>query len=72
MYSGKLRGSRHTFIMGAKIGSFVEVLGPYVQVDRGLKPSGILEKASRKHAVNVCLGSQSALLYTSSRAGGGE
>ena len=36
MHHGKLIGTRQTFILGANVSSFVEVLGLYVHVDEDL------------------------------------
>ena len=67
LHFGKLRGTRQTFNLAAKISSLVQFLGLFVQLDMY-----ILEKTSREHAGSVCLVSYSALcawsrLYSDSR-----
>ena len=57
MHYRKFSVSRRTFSLGAKISTFVDILG-------FLSHQEILEKNSRQHAGNVRLGSYSALVST--------
>ena len=69
---GKFTGTRYSFISGARISTFVDILVLFDKVERVLamyftKISllshwEILEKALRQHADNVRLGSYSAML----------
>ena len=71
LHYGKVSVTRRTFTSGAKISTFVAILGLFDQVDMildvyfaqfpFLSHREILEKASRQHAGNVRLGSYSAL-----------